>query len=209
MRILNQPLTEFIDELGSKAPVPGGGSAAALTGAIGIALGTMVGELTIGKKKYAEYEAQLSNLIFRSRELIEQFEESIIRDIEAFKPLSDVYKMPSSTEEEKEKKRAAMQEALIPAVEAPMELAELCVKALRILDSLSLIGTKMAISDAGSGATICEAALKSARLNALINIRSLEDEGLKKSYLDRLDAVTDTGLHLAEITYQRVENEIR
>lgn len=203
--MLNRTCREFIDVLASREPVPGGGGASALTGAIGIALGAMVGELTVGKEKYAEHEAEISNLIFRSQELIQQFDELVTKDAEAFLPLAEAYKMPKSTPEESEAREQAVQAALVAAAEAPLEIAENCVKALRILDSFSLIGSRMAVSDAGTGAAICLAALKGARLNVLVNLQLMKDKEKRKELSDKLDAITDTGIHLADITYARVE----
>lgn len=203
--MLNRTCREFIDVLASREPVPGGGGASALTGAIGIALGAMVGELTVGKEKYAEHEAEISNLIFRSQELIQQFDELVTKDAEAFLPLVEAYKMPKSTPEESEAREQAVQAALVAAAEVPLEIAENCVKALRILDSFSLIGSRMAVSDAGTGAAICLAALKGARLNVLVNLQLMKDKEKRKELSDKLDAITDTGIHLADITYARVE----
>ena len=178
--MLNRTCREFIDVLASREPVPGGGGASALTGAIGIALGAMVGELTVGKEKYAEHEAEISNLIFRSQELIQQFDELVTKDAEAFLPLAEAYKMPKSTPEESEAREQAVQAALVAAAEVPLEIAENCVKALRILDSFSLIGSRMAVSDAGTGAAICLAALKGARLNVLVNLQLMKDKEKRK-----------------------------
>lgn len=203
--MLNQTCREFIDVLASKEPVPGGGGASALVGAVGMALGSMVGELTIGKKKYAEYETEVSELLFRSRELIDELEQMVTKDAEAYLPLSESYRMPRSSEKENAKREQAIQDALITAAEAPLEIAEACLKALRILDSFSLIGSKLAISDAGAGAAICLAALKGARLSVLINLKSMKNKEKRKELSDKLDAITDSGVHLAEITYARVE----
>ena len=203
--MLNRTCREFIDVLASREPVPGGCGASALAGAVGIALGAMVGELTVGKKKYAEHEAEISNLIFRSQELIQKFDELVTKDAEAFLPLAAAYRMPKSTPEEARAQEQAVQEALIAAAQAPLEIAETCLKALRILDSISLIGSRLAVSDAGTGAAICLAALKGARLNVLINLKLMKDEEKRKELSDKLDAITDSGVHLAEITYARVE----
>ena len=204
-RMLNQTCREFIDALASREPVPGGGGASALVGAVGMALGSMVGELTLGKKKYAEYETEISELLFRSRELIDEMEQMVRKDAEAYLPLSEAYKMPHSSEEEITARDQAIQDALTAAAEAPLELAETCLKALRILDSFSLIGNRLAISDAGAGAAVCLAALKGARLSALINLKSMKNKEKRKELSDKLDAITDSGIHLAEITYARVE----
>lgn len=108
--MLNRTCREFIDVLASREPVPGGGGASALAGAVGIALGAMVGELTVGKKKYAEHEAEISNLIFRSQELIQKFDELVTKDAEAFLPLAAAYRMPKSTPEEARAQEQAVQE---------------------------------------------------------------------------------------------------
>ena len=203
--MLNQTCREFIDVLASKEPVPGGGGASALAGAVGMALGSMVGELTIGKKAYAEYENEISELLFRSQELIREFEELVEEDAKAFLPLSEAYRLPSGTPEEAQRKEDAVQAALAGAAEAPLRIAEACLKALRVLDSFSLIGSRMAVSDAGTGAAICLAALKGARLNVLINLKLMKNIEKRKELSDKIDAVTDAGIHLADMTYARVE----
>ena len=206
--MLEKKCSEFISELETSAPVPGGGSASALVAALGIALGSMVGELTIGKKDYAEYEAEVSNLLYRSKELTEEFKAAVNADVEAFKPLAVAFKMPNASDEEKAAREEAIQAGLAAAADAPLHLAELCVKALRVLDSYSLVGNKLAISDAGTGAAICEAALKGAKLNVMVNVNMMKDPELKKTYKNKIDALVDTGVHLAAITYVRVEKSI-
>ena len=128
------------------------------------------------------------------------------KDAEAFLPLAAAYRMPKSTPEEARAQEQAVQEALIAAAQAPLEIAETCLKALRILDSFSLIGSRLAVSDAGTGAAICLAALKGARLNVLINLKLMKDEEKRKELSDKLDAITDSGVHLAEITYASGES---
>ncbi len=206
--MLNKTCDLFISELGSNAPVPGGGSAAALVGAVGIALGTMVGELTTGKKTYAQYEEEIQQLIGRSRVITEKMKEAVQKDIDSFKPLSDVYRMPNSTEEDKAARREAMQKALVPAAEAPLELTELCVEALEVLDRYSEIGSRLAVSDAATGSVMCLAALKSARLNVIVNTKMMEDEKLRSEFDSRADAAMEKGTAISRITYERVENKL-
>ena len=203
--MLEKTCNNFINELASQAPVPGGGSASALTAAIGTALGSMVGELTTGKKEYEAYETEISELLFKSGELINEFKDLVQKDVDAFNILSKAYKFPKNTEEEKVVRTEAIQSALKEAAITPIMIAEACVKALKLLDSYSLIGNKNLITDAGTGTALCAAALKGARLNALINLKSMKDEDLKARLYDQLNALTDTGIHLADITYERVE----
>lgn len=204
--MLNKTCDLFISELGSNAPVPGGGSAAALVGAVGIALGTMVGELTTGKKTYAAYEEEIQQLIGRSRVITDKMKAAVQKDIDSFKPLSDVYRMPNSSDEEKAVRREAMQKALTPAAEAPLELAELCVEALEVLDRYSEIGSRLAVSDAATGSVMCLAALKSARLNVLVNTRMMEDTELRLKFEARADDAMSRGTEISRVTYERVEN---
>ena len=173
--MLDKTCHTFIDELGSDAPVPGGGSASALIGAIGAALGTMAGLLTTGKKSAAEHEEELEKLIHSSRDLTGRFKEAVYRDVTAFEPLAQAYRLPNKTEEDKRIRQEAIQKHLGSATEAPLALTELCAEALDILDRYSRVANKLVISDVGVGAAACEAALKGARLNVLINLRSMEE----------------------------------
>lgn len=206
--MLSRSCEVFLSELGSNAPVPGGGSASALAGAIGIALGTMVGCLTTGKKTYAQYEEEIQSLIAESRRLTEEMKAAVQKDMTAFEPLSVAYKMPNTTEEEKAAKNRAVQAALQPAAEAPLELAELCVEALRILDRYSEIGSRLAVSDAGTGAVMCLAALKGARLSVLINLNMMEDVSLRDALYERLEAACREGEAVCARTYLRVEKQL-
>ena len=203
--MLDKTCRAFIDELGSTAPVPGGGSASALVGAIGIALGTMAGLLTTGKKSAAAHEEELQELIRLSVSMTERFKEAVNRDVTAFEPLAQAYKLPNQTDEEKKQRAEEIQKHLITATEAPLELTELCTEALELLERYSGIANKMVISDVGVGAAVCEAALKGARLNVLINLRSMKDETARKALSDRLETACDKGLRSAELCYGRVE----
>ncbi len=207
--MLNMTCNEFLDKLGSSEAVPGGGSTSALVGALGMALGTMVGELTTGKKTYAVYEEELAELIPLSRELTSRLRDAVNRDVTAFEPLAAAYKMPNSTEAEMAARKAAIQEGIAEAALAPLELAELCLEALKVLDRFSQIGSRLAISDAGTGAALCGAAIRGARLNVLINLKSMEDEALRESLSRRLDRATEEGRKMEEVVYSRVEEACR
>jgi len=202
--MLERSCIDFLDELGSSAPVPGGGSAAALVAAVGMALGTMVGELTTGKKTYAQYEEEIQALIGRSRALTQELKAAVYRDIEAFEPLSMAYRMPGKTDEEKAAKEKALQESLTPAAQAPLMLAETCLEAIKLLDRYSEIGSRLAVSDAGTGSVMCLSALKSAALNVLINTGMMKDTDLKANLEQRLAAAVSEGERLSAITYDRV-----
>ena len=156
---------EFVDVLASKAPVPGGGGASALVGAIGMALGNMVGSLTVGKKKYADVEADIIALKEKATALQADFLRLVEADAEAFEPLAKAYGMPRETEEEKAEKARVMAIVLKDACAVPMEIMEKCCEAIDVIEEFAAKGSALAISDAGVGVVFCKAALLGASLN--------------------------------------------
>ncbi len=172
------PCNEFVEVLASKAPVPGGGGASALVGAVGTALGNMVGSLTVGKKKYADVEAEMYELKAKCDKLQAELLRLIERDAEVFEPLSKAYGMPRETEEEKAEKARVMAIVLKDACSVPMEIMEKCCEAIDIIAVFAEKGSTLAISDAGVGAAFCKAALKGASLNVYINTKSMADKEL-------------------------------
>lgn len=167
---------EFVDVLASKAPVPGGGGASALVGAIGMALGNMVGSLTVGKKKYADVEADIIALKEKATALQGEFLRLVEEDAKAFEPLSKAYGMPRATEEEKAEKARVMAIVLKEACAVPMEIMEKCCEAIDVIEEFAAKGSALAISDAGVGVVFCKAALLGASLNVFINTKSMEDK---------------------------------
>ena len=178
------PCNEFVEVLASKAPVPGGGGASALVGAIGTALGNMVGSLTVGKKKYADVEEEMWALKAKADQLQKDLLHLIERDAEVFEPLSKAYGMPRATEEEKAEKARVMEIVLKDACSVPMEIMEKCCEAIDIMVEFAAKGSALAISDAGVGVEFCKAALKGASLNVYINTKSIAN----KEYSAKLNA---------------------
>lgn len=169
------PCNEFVEVLGSKAPVPGGGGASALVGAVGTALGNMVGALTVGKKKYADVEEEMKELMVKATTLQDELLHLIERDAEVFEPLSKAYGMPRETEEEKAEKARVMEIVLKDACSVPMEIMEKCCEAIDLIVEFAAKGSALAISDAGVGAAFCKAALEGASLNVYINTKSMKN----------------------------------
>ncbi len=178
------PCNEFVEVLGSKAPVPGGGGASALVGAVGTALGNMVGSLTVGKKKYADVEAEMYELKAKCDILQQELLALIEKDAEVFEPLAKAYGLPKETEEEKAEKERVMAIVLKDACSVPMEIMEKCCEALELIKEFAAKGSKLAISDAGVGAVFCKAALQGASLNVFINTKSMKD----RAYAEELNA---------------------
>lgn len=164
-------LTQFLDKLASKAPAPGGGGAAALAGAVGVALGNMTGSLTVGKPKYAAVEDEMIEMNKRSEELRKELYGLIERDAKAFMPVSKAYGIPKDDP----KRNVIMEEALKGAAEVPLEIMRKCCEALEIIDVYAQKGSVIAISDAGCAAVMCKAALESAALNVYVNTKSMKD----------------------------------
>ena len=164
-----------MEVLSSKAPVPGGGGASALVGAVGAALCNMVGNLTVGKKKYADVEEELRGLMEQVTEIQNRFLQLIDEDAEGFAPLAKAYGLPSGTEEEKAKKAEIMEKCLNDACGVPMEIMENCCRAIDLIEIFAAKGSVLAVSDAGVAAACCRAALKGASLNIYINTKSMKD----------------------------------
>ena len=178
---------EFVEVLASKAPVPGGGGASALVGAVGMALGNMVGSLTVGKKKYADVEADIIALKEKATALQDDFLRLVERDAEVFEPLAKAYGLPKETEEEKAEKARVMAIVLKDACSVPMEIMEKCCEAIDVIEEFAAKGSALAISDAGVGVAFCKGALLGASLNVFINTKSMAD----KEYAAELNAKAD------------------
>lgn len=193
MKMIDKTVTVFTEELASPAPVPGGGGASALVGAIGVALGDMVGELTVGKKKYADVEEDVKAFMVNAQELRRRFLELIDGDAEAFAPLAKAYGIPKDDPTRDE----VMENALKVACGVPMDIMRACGEALDLIEEFAAKGSKLAISDAGCGAVLCKAAMQAASLNVFINTKSMKDracaEALEKEANELLDKYTAMG----------------
>lgn len=168
---MEKNIDKFLEALASSAPTPGGGGAAALCGAVGIALGNMVGNLTLGKKKYAEVQEDITALNQRAEALRADFLALIDADAEAFKPLSKAYGIPK----DEPKRGEVMEAALMRAAEPPLEIMRKCVKALELIAEYAAKGSALAISDAGCAAAITRAACEAAALNVFVNTKPMRD----------------------------------
>ncbi len=175
-KFTQKTVAQFLDELASGAPVPGGGSGAALAGALGAALASMVGNLTVGKSKYADVQDEVQGLLAQTEALRARLTDLIEEDIAAYYQLSAAYKMPRDTDEQKAARTAAIQSALHNATQPPLAIAEACADVLQLSKSMAEIGNVNAVSDAGVAALLAEAALRSAALNILINLGAIKDE---------------------------------
>ena len=185
-RILPQGAEDFTEELASSRPVPGGGGASARAGALGIALGHMVGALTVGKKKYADVEEERRALMSRAQDLRLRLLACVEKDAEAFEPLSRAYGIPKEDPGREE----VMERCLRAAAEPPAEMAELCCEAIDLLELFARKGSRLMTSDAATGAALCRGALQGAAMNVRVNTRLMKD----RVYAAELDARMDDRL---------------
>ena len=197
-------MDNFLAVLSSNEPVPGGGGACGYVAAVGMSLGNMVLALTTGKKKYAEYQEEIEELIVKATDLTKRLAECMDKDAESFKPLAAAYGLPKDTEEQIKEREAIMAKALVTASEAPLSMMELILEAMKLIDRISVIGSRIAISDAGVGITMCEAAMKGASLNVFINTKLMKNIDVAEDMNTKADELVITGNELADKIYDRV-----
>jgi formiminotetrahydrofolate cyclodeaminase len=166
---------DFVTRLASKSPVPGGGGASALVGAIGIALGNMVGSLTVGKPKYADVQSQIMLLKANADKLQAQLLNLINQDAEVFEPLSAAYGLPATTAAEQAEKAKVLEPCLKQCAAVPLQIMQCCAEAIDLHQGFASCGTAIAISDVGVGVAACKAALLGAGLNVFINTKLMQD----------------------------------
>ena len=195
---------KFVEELASKAPVPGGGGASALVGAVGAALGNMVGSLTVGKKKYADVQEDILALKSRTDKLQAEFLTLVERDAEVFEPLSRAYGLPKDTPEQQSEKARVMEAALKEACAVPLQIMEKCGEAIELHQEFAAKGTALAISDVGVGVAFCKAAMQGASLNVFINTKYMQDRDRAEAANRRAGELLDNYQPLADTIYSDV-----
>ncbi len=178
--LIDKKVSNFLDELASSSPTPGGGSVAALAGALGAALISMVGNLTVGKKKYEDVEKDIKKIISSSEKLRYELSQLTEEDVKAFNNFMATYKMPKETEDEKKIRAEKIQEALIKAARVPLKTAYKCLDIMILSQEIAEKGNINVISDAGVAVLMSEAALESAILNVKINLKMIKDEKIRK-----------------------------
>ena len=207
--MLEKKTTEFLEELSSSAPVPGGGGASAAAGAYAAALGLMVGNLTTGKKKYADVEEEICESMKKLEQLRDKLTRLVDEDAKAFEPLSKAYGMPKETEEQKKLKEQVMETALREACRVPLEIMEVSIEVMELLQLLEEKGSRLAVSDAGVGILFAKTSLEGASLNVFINTRLMKDRKYAEELNQRADAWIARGRTLEQQVYHGVLEKIR
>lgn len=182
----------------SDAPTPGGGSVSALVGALGVSMAAMVGNLTYGKSQYAAVATEIKDITGKAYFTMARLEKLMADDIAAFGEFMAAYRLPKGTVKEKVKRDEAIQKALLAATKTPLEIARALLEALALTAQLSRIGNKMAISDAGVAAYVCEAAVHAVLLNVDINLPMVSDAGFAAQALEEKERIAGEARRLKE-----------
>lgn len=165
----------------------------------------MVGNLTVGKKKYKAVEEEIQALLIESEALMHSLKVLVEKDAEAFYPLIQAYQLPKNTDQEKEIKENTLQEALVGAASIPLEIGRYCLKAIDLHEQFAKKGTMMAISDIGVGVAFCKAALQGAKLNVIINTKMMRDQALKDKMEEEIYQIEKEGIQKADKIFSDIE----
>lgn len=206
--LITKPVNEFLDELASNSPAPGGGSAAALAGAIGSGLTAMVCNLTIGKKKYLGVEEEIKNILEKIETLRAQFTELIDKDTAVFNKVMEAFGLPKDTEDQKALRTAAIQSATKEAALVPLEIMKHCIDALALAKTITEKGNVNSVSDAGVSALMLNAAAESAALNVKINLASINDVDFIGWKSEEVDSILRTNRRITQEILNIVNEKI-
>ncbi|MCD6468747.1 MAG: cyclodeaminase/cyclohydrolase family protein [Thermoplasmata archaeon] len=175
-KLVDMDIKSFLDEVASESPAPGGGSVAALAGALGAALSAMVCNLTLNKEKYASVHDEIEEVLERCEHTRDRLLDIVDKDTEAFNRVMDALKLPKTTEEEKRIRKNKLQEAFKGAALVPLETARLCAEIIEVTKTVAQKGNQSSITDAVVSALMAEAGFKAAILNVKINLASIKDK---------------------------------
>jgi formiminotetrahydrofolate cyclodeaminase len=206
--ITQQPVDTFLDELASGAPTPGGGSAAAIMGAMGAALVSMVCNVTIGKKGLESVEAEMKAVRDESEKLRLRLTAMVAEDVEAFNGLMAAYRLPKATDEERSRRGAAIQTSLCAATETPLACARACAEVVALSKRAGEKGYAGVISDAGVGVLAANTALRSAALNVYINAPSLKDRAFADAATAELEQLLGDSARESELVFELVRSRL-
>lgn len=208
MSITDVSVAEFVEVLGSNSPAPGGGSAAALVAVTGISLTKMVYELTVGREKYAAFEAENQRAFEQTKKLQASLLKAVEEDVQVFKEVSAVFAMPKETQEQKKVRQLEMQSALKKATKAPFSLMELTIQSLEITQQAINKSNPNVASDLGVAALNLKAGLQGAWVNVLINLGNITEEEFVVYYRQAGESLLTKGCVLADEIYESIVKSI-
>lgn len=203
MSYTKESIEKYINDLGAKLPAPGGGSASAVCGTLGIALILMVSNFTIGKEKYSAYQGEIEDLIAKAEFLKKRLLDYMDRDVEAYKDFSKVYEIP------KEKRAPALQKALKQALYVPMEICRTAYEAIQLTTPLITKGNQNLISDVGVAASMLYSAFESAKINVNVNLKDIEDLSFVNEVSRELDVLSVKVKQIAHEVLAEVDKKVR
>ncbi|MDO4564117.1 MAG: cyclodeaminase/cyclohydrolase family protein [Clostridia bacterium] len=203
-KLTDLTVAEFLNLLQSNAPAPGGGSASALVGAVGMGLGMMTANLTLGKKKYADREELMLSAIEAGAPFLAGMTASIDRDTEAFNEVMAAFALPKATEEEKAARKEAIELATMAATGVPYELMQSCAEAMELLGGLEGQINPNCASDLGVAALCIKTAVQGAWLNVLINLGGISNESFRDEHIERGETLVQAVCHKADEVYRKV-----
>lgn len=200
MQELDERMERFLTELASKAPIPGGGGAAALMGSLAAALGSMVGNLTTGKKKYEQYQQDIERILSVLQDSLWEIYEYIEKDAHAFEPLAKAYRIPRDQPGREE----LMEEVTLQAAKVPLDLTKKLYGIIPLLEELEIKGSRLAISDVAVAASCLTSALESGVVNIYINTRSLKNRKLAEEINEEAKRMSGEGVLRCKKIYERI-----
>lgn len=205
MGYADESVIAFNEALGSKDAVPGGGGASALMGAIGASLASMVGNLTVGKEKYASVEDEAQRLVERARALADELVGLIEADAKAFEPLAEAYSMPKDDPN----RESVMEELLEDACAVPLSIMRATAEAIAVHEEMARIGSTLAVSDVGTGVVACKAAMQGASLNVFVNTRMMRDRARAATLESEASELLDACMPKADAVFESVQKRLR
>ncbi|MFP4058776.1 MAG: cyclodeaminase/cyclohydrolase family protein [Candidatus Brocadiia bacterium] len=204
----NQPLETYLADAAAARPAPGGGSVSALAGALGATMACMAANFTVGKKKFRHVEDTVRPILEKCQGACSRLAELMDRDVEAYAAVDRAYRLPKDTDEEKQARRAAIQEGLRTALAAPLEAVRECLALVRLLDRLAETANPNLITDVGVAAILAEAALRGAKLNVEINLKFLKDPQFVQATRRETDGAAEEAAGQAASVVHRVYRSI-
>lgn len=209
MTYLEESLGFYLDRLASAEPEPGGGSVAALVGALGAALVTMVADLTLGREKFASVQEEMAKLRSRAEELRAELQELVTLDAEAYGAVANAMKLPRENEAQAQERRQVLQEALVGAAKVPLRAAQAALEVARLCPEAAEKGNPNAVSDAGVAVLLADAAAQAAALNVRINLKWIEDKSFGREVWAQIEAILSETAKLRDVvlamTYTKLE----
>lgn len=205
----DEPLSKYIDDAASGKSTPGGGSVAALAGALGTSLSSMVCNFTVGKKKYENVEAEVSEILSESEKLRAKLTELVQADTEVYSKVSEAYKLPKKTKKQKKERTKAIQSALKQALSVPLDVVKCCYEVLKLNQPLVEKGNTNLISDVGVAVSLVWAAMESASLNVEINLAGIKDDDFCKEVRCTIEPLISEGNEIKNEVCRKVVKKIR